>query len=293
MSDREVREHELLLSHPDGRRIQLAILGARDFKRTVFYSHGFPASRIEASIAHGLAREMGITVVAIDRPGFGGSDWYARRQFGDWAKDVTLVADHVGAATFGILGVSGGTPTAVAAAGELPDRVSVLGIVSGVGPIHAEGALDGMNWVNRGLLGIGRRFHRLGGLSIGAVATIWRTVPGAAQLWFATLLPPADINIVKRPEVGVVLARNIQEALRQGVRGAITDFELLLTDWRPLLGTVKVPTTIWHGTEDTYVPISMARVVHKGIHGSRFHEVTGGGHFMIVDRLKTVLELFV
>jgi pimeloyl-ACP methyl ester carboxylesterase len=149
-----------------------------------------------------------------------------------------------------------------------------------------------MNWVNRGLLKLGERFQTLGGLSIRAVATIWRSVPGAAQLWFATLLPPADIDIVKRPEVGVILARNIQESLRQGVQGAVTEFQLLLSDWRPLLQDVRVPTTIWHGTEDTYVPISMARVVHKGISGSTFHEVKGGGHFMIVDRLKTVLELF-
>ena len=293
VSDRDVREHELILSHPDGRRIQLAILGARDFTNVVFYSHGFPASRLEASIAHGAAREMGITVIALDRPGFGGSDWYSNRQFKDWANDVALAADHLGVQRFGILGVSGGTPTAVAAAGSLGSRVTALAIVSGVGPIHADGALSGMNWANRSLLRLGSHFKSLGGLSIGAVATVWRSVPGAAELWFASLLPKADIEIVKRPEVGVVLARNIQESLKRGVKGAVSEFQLLVSDWRPLLEEVKVPTTIWHGDEDTYVPISMARIVHQGIAGSRFHEVKGGGHFMIVDRLRTVLELFV
>jgi pimeloyl-ACP methyl ester carboxylesterase len=73
----------------------------------------------------------------------------------------------------------------------------------------------------------------------------------------------------------------------------MTEFELLLSDWRGLLPKVSVPTTIWHGDADTYVPISMAEILHKGIAKSSFEQVKGGGHFMIVDRLRPVLETFV
>ncbi len=288
-----VREHEGVVSHGDGRRVQFGMLGARDLAKVVFYSHGFPACRLEASLAHGVARDVGLTLVALDRPGFGGSDWYRDRRIEDWADDIRLVAGHLGVDRFGVLGVSGGTPTAVAAAALLPERVTQLVVVSGIAPLHDPEALSGMHWVNRGLLLIGQRCGPLGRVSVGSIATIWRSIPGAAELWFASVLPHADKEIVTRPEVGVVLARNIKESLRQGVRGAMTEFSLLLSDWRGIPPRVCVPTTIWHGDQDTYVPLSMAKILHKSIPKSRFQQVEGGGHFMIIDRLRAVLEQFV
>lgn len=292
MSNPEVREHEGVVAHQNGRRVQYAVVGARDLSNVVFYSHGFPACRLEASIAHGVARDLGITVIALDRPGFGGSDWYRERRIEDWSQDVRLVADALGVSDFGVLGVSGGTPTAVATAALLSERVSRLAVVSGMGPTHEPGALDGMHWLNKGILRAGQRFEGLGQLTVGAIATLWRTVPGAAEVWFSSVLPAADRPIVTRSEVGVVLARNVKESLRPGVRGVMTEFSLLLSDWRGLPPKVTAPTTIWHGDEDTYVPISMAKILHKMIPQSRFEQVKGGGHFMIVDRLRPVLELF-
>ncbi len=284
------REHELLLRHPDGRGVQCAIYGARDYKRVVFYSHGFPASRIEAAVAHREALAQGITIIALDRPGFGGSDWSAERRFEDWAKDVTLVADHLSIERFAILGVSGGTPTAVAAAALLKGRVSSLCLVSGLGPLTAPEALGGFNPANRALLLLGLRVPRLGGLVIKAIASMWRAVPATAMVWFGALLPAVDKQIVSRRDVRVVLAKNIRESLRQGVRGVVTEFLLFMSEWRPLLRQVEVPTTIWHGDADTYVPLSMALFLRKEIQGSVFHQVEGGGHFMIIDRLPTILR---
>lgn len=292
MSDEKNRHHEILVKHPSGRAVLAATFGARDFKRTIFYSHGFPASRVEAAIAHGQALSMGLTIVAIDRPGFGGSDWYAERRFEDWADDVALLADHLKVDRFGILGVSGGTPTAIAAAGALGNRVKSLSIVSGVAPMNVPGALDGMNAANRFFVYLARCSKTVGRLSIAAVAALWRTVPGSVALWFGALLPKPDIEIVRRNEVSVVMARNIREALRQGTKGTVTEFMLLLSDWRALLGRVTVPTSIWHGDRDTYVPIGMAGVLARGIPGSVFHTVEGGGHFMIVDRLEAILQDF-
>jgi len=284
------REHELFLRHPDGRAVLCAIFGARDYKRVVFYSHGFPACRIEAAVAHREALAQGITILALDRPGFGGSEWYAERQFEDWAKDVALVADHLSIERFAILGVSGGTPTAVAAAATLKTRVSSLCVVSGLGPLTAPGAMEGFNVANRALLRLGLRAPKLGRVVIQAIASMWRAVPATAMVWFGALLPAVDKEIVARRDVRIVLAKNIRESLRQGVRGVVTEFLLFMGEWRPLLRQVEAPTTIWHGDADTYVPVSMAEILKKEIKGSVFHQVKGGGHFMIIDRLPEILR---
>jgi pimeloyl-ACP methyl ester carboxylesterase len=284
------REHELLLRHPDGRGVLCAVFGARDHKRVVFYSHGFPASRIEAAVAHREAMAQGITIIALDRPGFGSSDWYGERRFEDWAKDVTLVADHLSIERFAILGVSGGTPTAVAAAALLKGRVSSLCLVSGLGPLTAPEALGGFNLANRALLFLGLRAPRLSSVVMKIIASMWRSVPVTAMVWFGALLPAVDKEIIARRDVRIVLAKNIRESLRQGVRGVVTEFLLFMSEWRPLLRQIEVPTTIWHGDADTYVPLTMAGFLQKEIQGSVFHKVEGGGHFMIIDRLPTILR---
>ena len=76
-----VQKRELSVRHPNGRVVHCSIIGAADLQKVVFYSHGFPASRIEATVAHREAQARGITVVALDRPGFGRSEWYS----GCWA----------------------------------------------------------------------------------------------------------------------------------------------------------------------------------------------------------------
>jgi pimeloyl-ACP methyl ester carboxylesterase len=65
---------------------------------------------------------------------------------------------------------------------------------------------------------------------------------------------------------------------------------LIASDWSPLLGRVRVPTTIWHGDVDTYVPLRMGMALRDGIAGSEFREVAGGGHLMIVDIMPQVLQ---
>jgi pimeloyl-ACP methyl ester carboxylesterase len=200
------------------------------------------------------------------------------------------VADNFKIESFSVLGISGGAPTAVAAAALLSERVNTLIVVSGVGAVSAKGALEGMNPVNAAILRAGMSVRWAAKGAIAFLATMWRVAPVTAKLWFAALLPSADLSIVKRRDIGLIMAKNLHEALRQGVRGTVTDFEMLLSDWSALIPHVRAPTAIWHGDADTYVPIAMAKNLHEGIPHSTFHQVEGGGHFMIVDRLASILE---
>lgn len=283
-------KQDRVVRHPNGRSVKFNIVGVTNLEKVVFYSHGFPASRLEAAVAQREAQRLGLTLIALDRPGFGGSEWYRGRRFEDWAEDVALVADHLGVRRFSILGVSGGTPTAVAAAAVLGERVSMLTIVSGVGPVKGMSSTKGMNPVNRWLLLLGAGMPWLGRQVIWGVAHLWRVFPRLVTLWFGLLLPAADLQIVSRREVGLILMKNIREALVQGVRGTVSEFMLLASDWNALLSRVRVPTTIWHGDADTYVPLVMGENLHRGIPGSVFHKVVGGGHFMIIDTMDRVLE---
>jgi pimeloyl-ACP methyl ester carboxylesterase len=259
----------------------------------IVYSHGFPASRHEAFVAHKTARDAGFTVVSIDRPGFGGSHWYPDRTIEDWADDVRLIVDRLEVQKFSLMGVSGGTPTAIAAAVKLADRVSSLTIVSGVAPMHLPEALHGMNVANRLFIRLGGVCRPVARWTIAGIATSWRVAPTIADLWFGALLPKSDREIVLRPDVGVIMARSLKEALKGGVRGVVTEYQLLLSKWEGLLKMVRVPSFIWHGDADNYVPLSMGKLLSREIPGCTFTVVPGGGHFMVVDKLPEILKAVV
>jgi pimeloyl-ACP methyl ester carboxylesterase len=255
----------------------------------VFYSHGFSSSRLEALLAHKAAKAAGIAVVAIDRPGCGGSDWYPGRRLEEWASDVALVADQLGVRRFGMLGVSGGAPTAIAAAAELPERISALTVVSGMAPLSLPGVVREVNPINRIVFGLGKRCPRVALACIAAMGGLWRRCPPLVDLWFRVLLPESDRVICRRPRVATVGRRAIGEGLTQGVRGPVSDLQLLMSEWQEIIERVRVPCSVWHGESDTIVPFAMGRALSQALHGSSFHAVPDAGHFMIVDLVPQVL----
>ena len=76
---------------PDGRVLCHAEFG--DPAGTpVFYFHGFPGSRLEAQVVHSIGAAGGARILAIDRPGFGGSEFQPGRTLADWPDDVRALA---------------------------------------------------------------------------------------------------------------------------------------------------------------------------------------------------------
>ena len=85
-----------LLTLPDGRKLAYGEFGKPD-GYPVLYFHGTPSSRLEPlMIGDEVFRQVGIRVIAPDRPGVGGSDFQLNREFSDWPKDVEFLADAVG-----------------------------------------------------------------------------------------------------------------------------------------------------------------------------------------------------
>ena len=159
---------------PDNRTIKYVIYGSPDFTCPVFYFHGYPGSAIEAGLADAFAKEIGITIISVNRPGFGGSDPLRHRRLLDWPQDVSFIADALRINRFSILAVSGGAPYAAACGYALGSRIEKLIIVSGICSLDEGAPLDSMVVFNRTLLKIGRKFpphcakHRQAHRSMGA-----------------------------------------------------------------------------------------------------------------------------
>ncbi|KAJ6442428.1 alpha/beta hydrolase [Purpureocillium lavendulum] len=128
--------HPLTLILPDSRTISYAQFGSTSPRaKTIFFLHGWPGSRIEGTYLDAAAKAHNVRVLTIDRPGIGQSTADPDRTLLSHASDIDHVAQHLNVERYGILGVSGGGPYALACAKALPaEKLEVVSIVCGLGP---------------------------------------------------------------------------------------------------------------------------------------------------------------
>ncbi|HEV2370150.1 MAG TPA: alpha/beta fold hydrolase, partial [Acidimicrobiales bacterium] len=106
--------------------------------------HGTPGCRLLPQRVDDEARRIGVRILAPDRPGFGKSTFVPDRQMADWVADVVALADQGELSSFGLVGYSGGGPYSLLCAQVLPERVSAVACVAGVGPLDTAEARAAM-----------------------------------------------------------------------------------------------------------------------------------------------------
>src|SRR5437660_7868625 len=103
----------------------------------VIFCHGWPSSRSMARLTDEPARELGIRIVSLDRPGIRDSSFQPDRKLSDWPRLLEQVVEHLDLREFRVLAISGGAPYAYATAVAMPERVRAIAIVAGA-PAIAE-----------------------------------------------------------------------------------------------------------------------------------------------------------
>lgn len=273
----------------DGRFLGYAVFGDPSFREPIFYFHGFPGSRLEVGFAHAAALRAGVTLIGIDRPGFGISTHYPARRILDFPQDTLAVADVLKIETFSIFGISGGSPYALACAARIPRRLKRVGIISGLGSVEIPGALRAMNFFNRNMLTLAAKAPFAANLIVRRLTKALHRHPQAMVRWLMTVSPPADKAILRRPDVRALLGENFREALRGNASGIAHELALIARPWGFSVQDIAVPATVWHGTADDYVPLCMGEYHASMIPGCRAHFVPNQGHFMVISMIDEIL----
>jgi pimeloyl-ACP methyl ester carboxylesterase len=268
----------------DGHKLGYAQYGQPDGE-PFFYFHGHPGSRLEARFADRAAAEAGLRVLALDRPGYGLSDFQPGRVITDWPADVAQAADLLGIGRFSVAGASGGGPYALACAWRLPDRVIRAAVISGVGPYQVPGITKGMRWQNRVGYRWGARWPALARVLMRSMQRGITQRPARTIDAIARAMSPADAVIVARPQVRDILIADITEAFRQGTEGAAHDVVLLGRPWGFSLREIQPEVYLWQGAADTLVPAPMGRYLAGQIPRCHATVLPGEGHLLIIDRM--------
>ncbi|KAM0417076.1 hypothetical protein ACHAPT_012914 [Fusarium lateritium] len=295
------------LALPDGRTLSFGVFGAgkdaepgAESHPVVFYLHGVPSTHDEAYMMHDAAVERGLQIVALDRPGYGGSTPQPGRRFLDWPSDVLAIADHFSIPRFAIIGVSGGGPYALACLRSLPrDRLAGVAICCGVYPVSF--GLAGMKFLSRVLLRIAPWVPSL-------VAWIVDYTQSAAardeqhpevfenkmlELFKST---PAPDRVVFAENVGGyrdAIMASARESLKPGGQTFALEFALLGSDWGYKIEEIQDTDRLvmWHGTEDVNVPIAMAEKASKLLPNAELRRLEGEGHVGPVLRAGEILDV--
>jgi len=275
----------------DGRRLGFAEYGPGNGLPVVYF-HGWPSSRLEPRAMTGTCDELGVRLLAPDRPGFGLSDFQPGRTIPDITVDVEQLADRLKLERFAVLGVSGGGPYAAACAARLAGRLSAALLVCSVGPADAPDATKDMVALNRCLLWMAHHTPRLAQcVARLCLRLIWKKGAQVIPKQIESRLPRADQRALASPELRQALIASSTEALRQGVRGAAADGLLYGRPWGFSLSEIHAPVYLWHGEKDIVVPPSMGHYLAKMIPNCRDHFYPEDGHFSLpFTRLREILE---
>ncbi len=270
----------------DGSVIAVEVAGGRD-AAPVLLCHGLADSRLSACWFAQAAAELGLRVIAPDRPGTGGTDPRRLSRLADWAEDAALVLDALRADAAALLGVSAGGPFAAACAAQIPGRVTSLTLVS---PLGAPG------WPTRGMapgerlsLALARHAPAFSGWSLGRLGALERRWPGLFFRLAATALPDIDNRALGQPGMRESFLANYAEAFRRGSWGVAQDLRVLTRPWGFDLGSITVPASIHHGDADTTVPLQHARLFAEAIPGAQVQIHPGHGHFSILAAARELL----
>lgn len=270
----------------DGRRVDTYVGGDPDGP-AVLVQHGMPQCRLVAAHVEDGAREAGVRLLALSRPGFGQSTW-ADPSLASCGRDALEVAAALGANTFAVLGISFGGPFAAATAATDPDRVTALGICVGIGPWRVLDADEP---------------DLAAELEILALDDEGRTEE-AVEAYRSLMAGVFDDMLAKESDEELMVAfdamtspdgkRDVdwdafppgwRERFARDVREALTTYDGIAHDniaagreWDFDVTTIRQPAFLWYGADDDLLSIKHARWWEEQLPHARLVIRPGTGH---------------
>ena len=279
--------HTLILpcKHNLGSRVLGYHVSGKPSGQPIFYFHGTPSSRLEASDFHEIGEKLNLCVIGVDRPGIGLSTFQSGYTLLDWPQDIWRLATHLSFSEFHVLGGSGGGPYALACAREIPGNVlKGTGILAGQGPPRS--GTKGLSWeqwfgltINRWLPRWMLHFvieHGLGRHARDPDQTQWRKLVIDGMI--RKMCSKDQVFTYEEMER---MISSMRECFVNGSDGYVLDINTVLGPWPFDLRSVKGRVKIWNGTDDTNTPIYMARWMANHLPDGSLKEFSGDTHISI------------
>lgn len=240
--------------------------------------HGWPLSDEMYEYQYQYLSRKGFRVIGITLRGFGKSDKpYGRYDFDVFSDDIKVVLEKLKIEKAVLGGFSMG--------GAVVIHYVTKYNAAHVGKLAFFGAAA-PSWKKRGGSPYGISEADGNGLVTQTMTARQDLIAG-----FGSAFPAKEGNISKNVE------KWLENINLQASPYAITESikALLNLDLRPELSKIKIPTAIFHGTQDKLCPFEFATELNAGIKNSRIIKFENSGHALFVEEMEkfnTELEKF-
>jgi pimeloyl-ACP methyl ester carboxylesterase len=256
-----------------------------------FFFHGLIGSHHQASYIAEQAARQGLRIIAPNRPGVGRSEFVERASALEAVPDVEDIAAALGLDEFSVIGLSGGTPYALACLCRLGPRVRTTTVISGMGPLRLPRALVGMDRERRVALEIGSRFPRLARRGAKRWAERFKADPEAFLKRIVATWPVADRALFEDRRIFELFLLDLRQVFVDGSGPETYAQELkLYRNYGFSLADLprKSHVTLWQGLHDVIVPPAMAWRMTQILPCCESHFVPGG-HFVAITIADQIL----
>jgi pimeloyl-ACP methyl ester carboxylesterase len=263
----------------DGRTLAFTDAGAPG-GLPILYFHGAPGGRLDVAWMEDAFAAAGVRVVSADRPGYGGSSLSPRRSMSDGPRDIAVLADHLNIDRFAVMGLSSGGPYVAACAALLGDRIVAAASVAGVTDMGWSAAYDEFpDDDEKTIMQIGDEDKALA----------WcedRYGTDGARFFDAPLdLSPPDTALFTDEAFMTAIMPTFAEAFRQGVGGFAEDITVQGRAWPFDVASITCAMRVYHGEQDTLVPVSHGRHTAEMIEGSTLVVFPEHGHLSMITEI--------
>ncbi len=245
----------------------------------VLYFHGLPGSRLEAALIADEAVEARVRLIAIDRPGIGLSTADSRSRVLDWPGDAQAVVDALGydGSAFGVIGVSGGAPYALACVKCIPHRLTHVALCSGHTPMAEPGSGRGNQDAFIEFL---LRRPRIGHALLRTIIRRLHKHPDKVMQRVAGQAAASDRKLLLGdPTMRAGFHANLLAATRQGAGQVMNAIRLLAGNWGFRLAELPpAPISIWQGGCDPIAPPAAGAYFHRQLAGAEMFFDPRAGH---------------
>ncbi len=236
----------------DRRRLAYRDYGARGGQTLVMFHEGMGSSLLPPGV-QALAMELGVRVIAPERPGFGRSDACADYSFDGVADDMIAFCDALRLEKVSIVAVLSGAPAAIRTAAKLGPRAQSLLLCAGRPPRPTRGTntivarfrarLEENPWVSETLYGILQT--RI------SPSFIERMIAAGAAY------SPGDRAYVEaHPWVAAYVAAYTAECLAVSRKGPGAEIRAFRRAGNATAEDLSCPVTVWHGEHDGFAPLA-------------------------------------
>jgi len=185
---------------------------------------------------------------------------------------------------FSVIGISGGTPYALACLHRLGPRIRTATVISGMGPLRLSGALQGMDRTRRLALEIGSRCPNLAKQESRRWGERFRAHPTAFLNRLVATWPAADQELFARQEIFDLFLCDLRQVFIDGNGPETFAQELKLYrnyGFSPADLPQESYVTLWQGLDDIIVPPAMTWKMAQTLPRCEAHFVPGG-HFVAI-----------